>query len=381
MTARGGRTVLTVLGLEARRIGGVEAFAREFSAQLGERGIRSVLCFLGEPSATVREYLSLPNVELRVFTNAMKPLGAGDDLRRLLAEFRPEVLLLEFTPFLSSIPWVAKLNRVPRVYFVDQGSQPEGWVGTPAQWWKRVIARFITWPLTRVLCISEFNLRSIRTRGLVDPGKTVRLYNAADTSRPHNQSLGAQFRARHRIPADAIVVAQASWLIPEKGIPDLVEAVRIARATEPRLHLVLAGDGPQRAEYERLVASNGLSEHVTWTGLVEDPFGEGLFDAADIVTQMSRWEEAFGYVIAEAMATERPVIGTRVGAIPELVVNEETGFVVDRGDSAAAARAIVRLAGDAGLRERMGRAGRARAQELFDLRKNVKQAVSLLGLS
>ena len=340
-----------------------------------------MLCFLGEPSATVREYLSLPNVELRVFRNAMRPLGAGADLRKLLAEFRPEVLLLEFTPFLSSIPWVARVAGVPRVYFVDQGSQPEGWVGTPAPWWKQVVARIITWPLARVLSISDFNLRSIRTRGLVAPGKTVRLYNAADTSRPHNRDLGTVFRARHGIPADAIVVAQASWLIPEKGIPDLIEAVRLARASEPRLHLVLAGDGPQRGAYEALVASSGLKEHVTWTGLVEDPFGEGLFDAADVVTQLSRWEEAFGYVIAEAMATERPVIGTRVGAIPELVVHEETGFVVDRGDSAAAAAAMLMLARDPALRASMGRAGRARARELFDLRTNVRQAVKLLGLS
>ncbi len=169
-------------------------------------------------------------------------------------------------------------------------------------------------------------------------------------------------------------------MIPEKGIPDLIEAVRIARASDSRLHLLLAGDGPKRGEYEQLAITSGLSGAVTWTGLVEDPFGEGLFDASDVATQLSRWEEAFGYVIAEAMARGRPVIGTRVGAIPELVVDGTTGFLIDRGDSAAAARAILKLAGDPALAASMGVAARGRAEELFDLKKNVRQALGIFGL-
>lgn len=64
----------------------------------------------------------------------------------------------------------------------------------------------------------------------------------------------------------------------------------------------------------------GLRDHLTWTGLVEDPFTAGVYDAADIVCQVSRWEEVFGWVI-----------GTRVGGIPEVVSDQESGFVIDRG--------------------------------------------------
>ena len=85
-------------------------------------------------------------------------------------------------------------------------------------------------------------------------------------------------------------------------------------------------------------------------------------------------------MIAEAMAVERPVIGTRVGAIPELVVNEETGITIDRGDVPAASAAILRLAADPSLRQRFGAAGRHRAIELFDLQSNVQQGLRLLGI-
>jgi hypothetical protein len=69
-------TVLSVFGVEPRRVGGVETFARELSRQLGEFGCRSVLCFLTEPPEAVREFLELPNVTLEVLGDVAEP-GLG----------------------------------------------------------------------------------------------------------------------------------------------------------------------------------------------------------------------------------------------------------------------------------------------------------------
>lgn len=379
-TAEPHPAVVTVFSLSPRRIGGVEVFARELSAQLAASGWRSVLCFLEEPPSDVRAFLALPNVTLEALPEASHSARAAPALHRIFRRHRPDVVLLQFTPFLSIYPWLARLDGVRRIFFVDQGSQPEGWIDTTAPVWKRWLARVITVPLTAVVSISDFNLRVQRSRGLIPAGKTLRIYNAADTTRLHDPSLGRAFRARHGIPADRIVVAQVSWMIPEKGILDLLEGMRLAMQRNPALHLVLAGDGPHRPEYEHRARELGLGPHVTWTGLVKDPFGEGLFDAADIVCQLSRWEEAFGYVIAEAMVLERPVVATRVGAIPEIVRHGETGLLIDRGDSAAAADAIVTLAADADLRSRFGRAARARAEREFDVAKNVAELLQVFGV-
>src|SRR5205823_5139867 len=108
-----------------------------------------------------------------------------------------------------------------------------------------------------------------------------------------------EFRRRYQIPADRIVVTQVSWLIPEKGVDDLLVAARDVIAAEPRAHFVLAGDGAHRPNLERLARDLGIASQVTFTGPVVDPLGEGLFAASDIVCQLSRWEEVFGYVNAE----------------------------------------------------------------------------------
>jgi glycosyltransferase involved in cell wall biosynthesis len=85
-------------------------------------------------------------------------------------------------------------------------------------------------------------------------------------------------------------------------------------------------------------------------------------------------------VIAEAMAAGKPLVGTKVGAIPELVRDEETGFLVAKRSPEAIAARVIQLAGDAGLRERFGRAGRAVAEREFDLERNLDEVLVGYGL-
>ena len=104
---------------------------------------------------------------------------------------------------------------------------------------------------------------------------------------------------------------------------------------------------------------------------------EGVYEASDIVCQASKWEEAFGWTIAEAMAFSKPLVATRVGAVPELVEDNVTGLLVDRDDMAGMAVRILRLAGDADLRAAMGAAGRRAVEQRFDLAENIRQHVAL----
>jgi glycosyltransferase involved in cell wall biosynthesis len=207
------------------------------------------------------------------------------------------------------------------------------------------------------------------------------IYNGVDLDRVAESSeRAAAFRVRFSIPRDRKIVLQISWIIPEKGILDLLAAARVVMSRDTSAHFVIVGEGPFRAEYTKKVAELGLSGHVTWTGLLEDPFAAGAYDAAEIVCQVSRWEEVFGWVIAEAMAYRRPVIATRVGGIPEVVADGETGWLIERGDVPELAKKLLILLGDTARRKTMGSAGRKRVDTKFDLRKNVAQLVEAYGI-
>ena len=370
------KTLLSIFGIEPARIGGAEAYARELSLQLGEQGWQSVLCFLKEPPEAVRAYLQLPNVRIEVIEDSWRTRrSAIIAVWRILRRYRPEILHLHFTGFIGPYPWLAKLGSVQQVFFTDHTSQPEGHITRRAPFWKRLLARVVNHPMTRVITVSEYGYRCVAGRDLFARDRLEMVYNSTDLERASNQPKRAGFRQGHAIPDGRTLVAQVSWIIPEKGIGDLLAAARIVVSKNPNVHFAFVGEGAHRERYTRQAVEMGLEDHVTWTGQVEDPIGEGVFTASDIVCQVSRWEEVFGYVIAEAMSFGKPVVATRVGGIPELVKDGETGFVVERGDAKAIAESILTLAADRELRKQMGSAGLVVANARFDLKRNVGRVV------
>jgi glycosyltransferase involved in cell wall biosynthesis len=375
----GTKTIVSVYGFEPFRIGGGETFIRELSILLGERGWKNVVCFLSEPTPQVREFLNLPNITIEVIPNVWQlKWQPTRDLARILRRYRPEILHLQFTGFVSPYPWLARLCSVKRVLFTDQASKPEGFVPRRASLFKRVATRIINWPLDRVTCISDYVLRCWTTLDVLQSERFTRIYNHVDFTRC--QPDGSAFRKTLSIPDSRQIVVQVSWMIPDKGFDDLLAAARLVILRNPEAYFVMVGEGADRQRYIRETAELGLQDHITWTGILPDPLKMGVFSAADVVCQVSRWEEGFGYVIAEAMASGKPLVGTRVGAIPELVHHGETGFLVDRRDPAAIAERILELLADRDLRCRMGRAGREFAFRNFDANVNIAEFLKLYGI-
>lgn len=373
-------TLVSVFGVAPQRIGGTETFARELSAQLGERGWQSVLCFLSEPTEEVRRFLDLPNICLDIFSDSTNGHRQENKLSRIVDRYRPDILHLHFTGFLSLYPWQARIRSAKKVFFTDHHSRPAGYVPARAPIWKRAAARLIDQPLTKVISVSDYGYRCITTADLLPQDRFEMIYNGVDLSRVSLDSRRAgEFRKRHSIPADRAIVVQVSWVIPEKGISDLLETARLVIAHNPNVQFVIVGEGAYRQQYTRDATAMGLRDHITWTGMSRDPFGEGVFDAADVVCQMSRWEEVFGWMIAEAMAHGKPVVATRVGGIPELITDGASGYLVERGDAEAASSRVLELLRDPRLRASMGQAARETVSAKFDLRKNVAQLMRAYG--
>jgi glycosyltransferase involved in cell wall biosynthesis len=374
--------VASVFDVEPRFIGGTETYARELSVQLGRHGWRSVLCFATPPPEDVGRFLKLPNVSFELVDFVRAPrLRVLAQLAQVLRRYRPRIAHFHYTNFLSLYPWLARLLASEQVFFTDHASRPANHSGHRASLPKRCLARAINWPLSRVICVSEFGYRCLTERGLFPSEQCQMIYNGVDLSRvAESPERGSAFRRRFAIPDERKIVLQVSWIIPEKGILDLLAAARIVTSQNPSVHFVIVGDGPFRGEYTRKAIELGLREHVTWTGLVEDPFTAGVYDAADVVCQVSRWEEIFGWVIVEAMAYRRPVIATRVGGIPELVTDEDSGFLIERGDVEKLAEKVLTLIYDPTRRQSMGIAGRKRVDANFDLQHNVAQLLEAYGI-
>jgi colanic acid/amylovoran biosynthesis glycosyltransferase len=152
-----------------------------------------------------------------------------------------------------------------------------------------------------------------------------------------------------------------------KGVPDLVDAVAQAPVA-----LDVVGDGEERAEVEARVRRRGIADRVRLHGTLPPDRVAELLDAADLFVLNSRTPEAgdaegLPVSVLEAMEASLPVVATRHGGIPEAVADGETGILVPERDTAALARALGALAGDAALRARMGGAGRRQVEGRYDL--------------
>ena len=376
-------TLLSVFDVQPRFIGGTETYARELSRQLGRQGWRSVLCFATPPTEEILRFLDLPNVSVEVLHDDVTRFNVRVVARvaRLLRRYKPRIAHFHYVDLLSLYPWAARFLSRADVFFTDHSSRPEGERSERASLPRRCLARAINWPVTKVICVSDYGYRSLVDRGLFPERRCRRIYNGVDLSRVvESRERAVAFRERFSIPDGRTIVTQVSWIIPEKGILDLLHAAQRVVAERPASHFVIVGEGAFRHEYMAKGRELGLDEHLTWTGLIEDPFTAGVYDATDILCQVSRWGEVFGWVIAEAMAYGRPVVATRVGGIPEVVSEPESGLLIPRGDVAALTENVVALMDDPGRRISMGKAGREKVQTCFDLQKNVAQLLESYGL-
>lgn len=175
-------------------------------------------------------------------------------------------------------------------------------------------------------------------------------------------------------------VVSVSNLVPLKGVDDNLHALAAVAKQRPDLQWEyrIVGDGPYRAELERLAAQLGIAPRVKFLGRVA--YDETMHEIMQCdVFSLPSWGEAFGIVYLEAMARMRPVIGCFDNGAADIFADGVEGRLVPPRDVPALAAALTQLIGDPALCSKMGRAGRATA-ETMSWDANAKQMLGLLGL-
>jgi glycosyltransferase involved in cell wall biosynthesis len=171
-----------------------------------------------------------------------------------------------------------------------------------------------------------------------------------------------------RLPAETPLVGMVCRLIEQKGVSYALRAFAQIAGQFPGAHVVIAGDGALRRALEAEARSLGIGERVHFLGWREDT--PHILAALDVLLMPSLWE-GFGLVMLEAMAQAVPIIGSAVSAIPEVVVDGETGLLVPPRDAEALALALAQLLGDEAGRRHMGLMGQDRVETRFSVEQMV----------
>jgi glycosyltransferase involved in cell wall biosynthesis len=241
--------------------------------------------------------------------------------------------------------------------------------------------RFTYARVDRVLAISSVIRQNVVDTTPMDPGKVLLLFDAVDTDRfdPSRVNGREGIRRDFGVAPDEMLIGTVGRFSPGKGHEELLEAARILAARGLQFKLLVVGEASHgETAYEQrirtLARTPGLERVVQFTGFRRDV--PEIMSALDLFVFPSH-AEAFGMVLIEAMAMERPVVSTNCDGVLDIVVDGVTGLTAPPKDPVALAAGIERMLADGTMRERAGKAGRQRVLELFDQEKQIGRLESI----
>jgi colanic acid/amylovoran biosynthesis glycosyltransferase len=224
-----------------------------------------------------------------------------------------------------------------------------------------------------IITETDYAARFLRER-FSDRGDRIhRIYNGLDL---------AEFGRADFSSSPPLIIA-VGRLIPKKGFGDLIRACAMLAERGKSCRCEILGDGPLKNELHAQIDELRLQNNVVLTGAKPQSELRGRLAAANVFVLPSVIDPDGGMdnlptVIMEAMATGLPVVSTNIGGIPEMVIENQTGFLVQPGDVVATAGAIQTLISDLSLAAKLGHSGYERALALFSIEKNVRELCALI---
>ena len=300
---------------------------------------------------------------------------------------RPQIVQVH-----SGTAWMSLLARVllPRTPFLIEvhDAPGHGRHSASTERFEGLLARRFGY---RAICHSTSVQADLERAWRLRPARIVRFPLGIDTrafatpNTPANTLRGA-WRKAHRIADDRPLILYVARLVPSKNVRLLIEvADRLANPAPPAVPseftVAVVAEGSELADLAAEIGRRGLVDRVRLLGPSFLPELADAYRSADVFCSTSDYE-GFGLAVVEAMAAGLPVVATAVGGVTDLVVDGETGSLVDAGDADALATALRPLLDgpDAPARRaRLGRAGRARALARFDVALMAKAFEDLYG--
>ena len=319
----------------------------------------------------------LRNMGIEVFTHQLKrslaPLGvikAIFQIKKILIERKIDLVVCH-TPLGAGVGRIAaRLAKTPNIVYFVHGLTcvPGQSILTWLVWFciEKVLGKITD----AVLVMNNYDERLCRTHHMVkDSSKIFRVPGMGVDLKEFREAAAEderrQVRKESGIAENKMILLSVAYLIPKKGVFILQAAAREICAQRDDVCFLLAGEGPSMCELRKIVQKTHLEDNFKLLGWRDDIYR--LMDAADIFVLPTYYFEGMPVSILEAMACGKPVIATRHRGCEDVVVDEETGFLVPIKKVTPLVEKILRLLDDEQLRTRMGQAGRERVEQYFEL--------------
>ena len=218
----------------------------------------------------------------------------------------------------------------------------------------------------KIICISDAEKQSALDKKICREDKLQVIFNGVDIESYENGVHGAIKRRELNIPEDAFVVGMVGRMSPQKAPDVFIKMAKLVKEKVPNAHFIIVGNGNQEAEIRKYAENNGFSDSLHITGWVDNPMS--YVELFDVACLLSRWE-GFGLALPEYMMAGKPIVASRVDAIPNIIRDGENGLLIEVDDDVRASEAVLRIYKDAGLKNRLVTQGMEDVHNRFNARR------------
>jgi glycosyltransferase involved in cell wall biosynthesis len=286
-------------------------------------------------------------------------------LIRLFRKEKPDMVILNSSADIKIAGIAAKITGIKHVIFRRGSAIP-----IRDTFINRLLYKHI---ITHIIANSEETKRTIlqNNKNIFPKDKITVIYNGIALTHFDKLPEKEIYLKRNQ----EIVIGNVGRLVLQKGQKYLIELALMLRQKDMDFKIIIAGQGPLEKELKQMALACGVEDQIVFLGFVDNV--KAFMGNIDIFVLPSVWE-GFGYVLVEAMACRKPVVAFNMSSNPEIILNNETGYLVDPMDMPAFAQKVEFLSHDPDLRRSLGQAGRKRVETLFELEHNQEKLESLL---
>ena len=282
--------------------------------------------------------------------------------------------------------WVYVCHSLAHEEYLSRTGEHSALCGRVARalgaWLRRWCERIVMQRCSRVIVLSEFMKQRVMAAHRIDESKIHILPGGADPVKFHPPADRDEGRRCLGIPAGRVVLLAVRNLVARMGLDRLIQAMVQVEKEHPDVLLLIGGSGPLHQELERLIANLHLTHRVRLLGFIAEEALSHYYQSADVVLMPTHELEGFGLVTVEALACGTPVLGTPVGAIPEVLARLDSGLIAKGGDPDSLALAIdvvlSRFRARPDERERLSLKGRTLVMEHYNWSRHNEQLDLLL---
>ena len=309
-------------------------------------------------------------------------IDAMKAVRRLIRKYQPDIVYAHSSKA-GAIARVANIGLKKNGRKIRCIYNPHGWAfnmrcGKKKQMMYTAIEKLAAPFCDKIICISEAEKRSALDKKICREDKLQVIVNGVDIEdyeQRKTAGLSTVSRESCGIPQTAFVVGMVGRISEQKAPDVFIKAAKQIKKRIPEAFFMIVGDGPDREKIENYAKEHNIPLYIT--GWVEN--ASDYIDLFDVALLLSRWE-GFGLALPEYMLAGKPIVATRVDAIPEIVVDGENGLLVETEDVAHTADAVQKIFEDGALRMKLRNNGMITVHEKFDVKRTAIDSEIVLSL-